>query len=129
MDLCEQALKLQREVSDRHGIADTLDSLGYAHHHLGHYSRAVSYFAKALNGYRAIASLYGEAETLARLGDTHHTFGQPANAEAAWRDALAIFDHLSRNETKEIRAKLAGLKGRPTCTQAVPAGGLGVDGG
>jgi hypothetical protein len=32
---CRQALEVVRKLDDRHSEAATLDSLGYAHHHLG----------------------------------------------------------------------------------------------
>jgi len=37
------------EVDDRNGQADTLDSLGYAHHHLGQYDAAVDCYRKAVD--------------------------------------------------------------------------------
>ena len=52
-----------------------MDSLGFIHHHLGHRSRAVACYHRALELYREFGDRYYEAGTLTRLGDTYHADG------------------------------------------------------
>jgi tetratricopeptide (TPR) repeat protein len=85
-----------------------LDSLGYAHHHLGHHDQAIACYQHALHlwreGYR-----YDEASTLTRLGDTHHTTGDHSAARQAWQQALTILDRLDHPNAEHVRTKLADL--------------------
>src|SRR5205814_335352 len=83
-------LTLQQELDNRDGQAGTWDSLGHAHHHLGHHTEAVTCYHRALALYRDLSDRYHEASTLTRLGDTHHTAGNPHPARDAYQRALAI---------------------------------------
>ena len=58
-------------LGDRDGEADTWDSLGYAHHHLGHHAQAADCYQHALTLFRDLGDRYNEADTLTHLGDTH----------------------------------------------------------
>jgi tetratricopeptide (TPR) repeat protein len=49
---CEQSLAVYKQLEDLAGEADVCDSLGYAHHHLGHYRIALDYYYY----YRTLAS-------------------------------------------------------------------------
>jgi tetratricopeptide (TPR) repeat protein len=99
-------LALLRRTGDRYGEAATLDSLGFAYHHLGHHKQANAYYREALDLRRTVGDRYGEAETLAHLGDTHHTMGDTAAAHGYWHDALAIFDELGHPDAAAVQAKL-----------------------
>ena len=50
--------------------AETWDSLGYAHHHLGQPLQAIVCYEHAIDLYRDFGDRYNEADTLAHLGDT-----------------------------------------------------------
>lgn len=51
------------------GEAVTLDSLGYAEHHLGRHEQAIAHYVLALKRFREFEDQYQEAGTLGRLGD------------------------------------------------------------
>ena len=110
---CQQALTLFQELGDRDGQAATLDSLGYANHHLGQHTQAIDCYQHALDLERNLGDRYGEAETLTHLGDTHHAAGDPQAARDAWQHALIILDDLSHPDADQVRTKLATL-GIPT---------------
>ena len=74
--------------------AATWDSLGYAHHHLGHHAQAITCYQQALDLFRDLGDRYDEADTLTHLGDTHHAAGDPDAARDAWQQALTILDEL-----------------------------------
>jgi DNA-binding SARP family transcriptional activator len=103
---CGQSLDLHREHGNDHDAADTLDSLGYALHHLGCYREAAGCYAQALATYRRLADLWGQAECLAHLGDTRLAEGDPLAARQAWEQSLAIYDDLGHVKAGEIRTKL-----------------------
>ena len=52
---------MQQELGDRYGQADTLDSLGYTHHHLGHHDEATDCYRKSLDLFRDIGDRYKQA--------------------------------------------------------------------
>jgi len=104
-----QALGLHQQLNDRQGQAATWDSLGYAHHHLGHHTQAVTCYQHALDLYRDLGYRQGEADTLTRLGDTHHAAGNPDAARDAWQQALTILDQLDHPDAEHLRTKLHNL--------------------
>lgn len=62
------------------GIANTLDSLGYAHHHVGDHEQAIGCYRQALVTVRETGHRCAEGETLIRLGDSHCSAGDLAAA-------------------------------------------------
>ena len=106
---CQQALTLHQELGDRDGQAATWDSLGYAHHHLGHHTQAITCYQHALDLFRDLGDRYYEAATLTHLGDTHHAAGNPQAARDAWQQALTILDDLDHPDADQVRTKLATL--------------------
>ena len=78
----------RREIGDPFGQADTLDSLGYAYRHLGHYAGG----HRLLPAGRSICTeefgdRYNEADSLVCLGDTYLAAGDSESAVSAWHDA------------------------------------------
>jgi tetratricopeptide (TPR) repeat protein len=84
----------------------TWHSLGYAHHHLGHYQQAATCLHHALDLFRTFGDRANEADTLNRLGDTHHAAGDTDAAIDDWKQALAILDELDPLAAEPVRAKL-----------------------
>ncbi|WP_460528685.1 tetratricopeptide repeat protein [Flindersiella endophytica] len=83
-----------REIGSTDGKAATLDSLGYAHHHLGQYDLATSCYQRSLDLARLLGDPSYEAHTLSHLGDTQAVVGDQKPAYHSWRSALAIFEGL-----------------------------------
>jgi tetratricopeptide (TPR) repeat protein len=86
-----------------------LDSLGYAHHHLGRHTQATTCYQRALALFRDLGDRHLEAAVLTRLGDTHHASGDPAAARTAWTHALDILTDLDHLSALDVRTKLDGL--------------------
>jgi tetratricopeptide (TPR) repeat protein len=105
---CGQALVIYTELGDLHGQAHTWDSLGYAHHHLGHHARAMACYRNTLTMVRHLGDRYQEADTLGNLGDVHFATGDSHAAHDAWQRALTILDELDHPDAEQVRAKLAG---------------------
>ena len=103
---CRQALPCPRarQPPRRHH----LDSLGYAHHHLGHHTEAITCYRQALDMFREIGDRYNQAKILTHLGDTYHAAGHPP-AHTAWHQALAILDDLHHPDAEQVRAKLSNI--------------------
>jgi len=98
-----------QDLGDPDGEAATWDSLGYAHHHLGHHRQATDCYQHALDLFRDLGDRYEEAGTLTNLGDTHQAAGSPDAARAAWQHALEILTDLDHPDTDGVRAKLHDL--------------------
>ena len=84
-----------QHLGDPWGEAATLDTIGYAHHHLGHHQQAASYFEQALAIDRELPDLYSQATHYDHLGDALHAVGNTTQAHHAWQLALKILDQLS----------------------------------
>jgi tetratricopeptide (TPR) repeat protein len=85
------------------------DSLGYAHHNLGHLEDALSSYQNSLEIVREQGDQYSEAETLVRLGDSHYAVGDSTAAGSAWRQALKLYQELGHRDVEQVRTKLAAL--------------------
>jgi tetratricopeptide (TPR) repeat protein len=97
---------LERE-GDRAGQAQTWDSLGHAHHHLGHHAEAAACYRHALELVRELGDRFGEAEGFDRIGDVQYDTGDLATARLSWRQALDILTELDHPSAERIRLKLA----------------------
>jgi tetratricopeptide (TPR) repeat protein len=104
-------LGLQPGVLAYHRLAATaaLDSLGYAHQHLGHHAEVISCYQQALDLHLEISGNWGAAETLGHLGDARYAVGDLAGARADWEESLVILDDLDHPDANQIRAKLSEL--------------------
>jgi tetratricopeptide (TPR) repeat protein len=89
--------------------AATLDSIGYAHYHLGHHAEAVDYFQRALALQRELGDRLGIAEVLSHVGEACRAAGQLAEARAAFEESLTVLAELHREDAWEVRAKLREL--------------------
>ncbi|WP_345406538.1 tetratricopeptide repeat protein [Nonomuraea salmonea] len=106
-DACEQALTLFRRHHDGGGEAATLDSLGLLAFHQGEYERALEYYGRCLDLREGTGNASQSADTLVAFGDTHHALGHTAEARAAWRRALTLYDAQHRRaESERVRQKL-----------------------
>jgi tetratricopeptide (TPR) repeat protein len=100
---------------DRRGLANTWDSLGYAHHHLGNHEQATICYQRALDLLGELGDRYCEAQTLNRLGDTREIAHDLNGARLAWQHAVDILDQLGYPgdhfypSAEKIRAKLRDL--------------------
>jgi tetratricopeptide (TPR) repeat protein len=109
---CQHALDTQREIGDRFGQADTLDSIAYAYGVLARHDEAAACYRQALQLYREFGDRYYEAQALSSLGDSRLAAGDPESAVAAWQEAVTILDELGLREAAILRAKLRNLTGR-----------------
>ena len=92
--------------SDRSGTAATLDSLGYAHHHLGDHARALRRYHEALEIYRTTGDRFNEATIWQHIAVTLKAGGDAAGARAALGAALSILDGLGHPASADVRALL-----------------------
>ena len=112
-------MALLRTTGDRHGEANTWDSLGFIHARLADHPAAIRCFQRALGLYRRVSDRYDEADTLSRLGESRQAVGDAAGAARTWRRALVILDDLGHPDAERVRELLAGE----------PAGDAGHTGG
>jgi len=122
LGFCEQAVALNHELGDKHAEPATLDSLAYAHRHLGHHAQAAACYRRAVELYADLGSHDQKAETLIYAGDAHHASGDVPAARDAWTQALAILDDLRHPDAEQVRTKLRQLVTRRTHLRHCEAG-------
>jgi tetratricopeptide (TPR) repeat protein len=91
------------------GAAYAWDSLGYAHHNLGHHAEAAGCYQRAIALRRQLGDRHDEADTLTRLGDTQEAAGERDAARTAWQQALDILTDLDLPDANTVRARLDAL--------------------
>jgi tetratricopeptide (TPR) repeat protein len=107
---CQQDSRtIFRELGDRDGEANSLNYLGVVHERLGRYGDAITCHQDSLTIRRELGDRYGEVKALRDLGDALRATGRNSEAEAGWREALAICEALEIPEADEIRERLVAL--------------------
>ncbi|MGK5683583.1 BTAD domain-containing putative transcriptional regulator [Actinoplanes sp. URMC 104] len=106
LEFCERALALYTDDDDLDNRAAVWDSLGFIRHGLQEYDAAVECYGTALRLYRQVGDRYWVADTLVHLGDTHQACGRRAEAVAAWREALALYEDLGHTNAADVRSRL-----------------------
>jgi tetratricopeptide (TPR) repeat protein len=115
---CRMAIERHEAISDLDGAAATLDTLGYALHHLGDHDGAVASYRRAIELYRRLGDDYYASVSLVHLGETYESLGEVASARAAWREAEAILEELRHPALGQVRDKLRGAGAvRPAMTR------------
>ncbi|MEV4715205.1 tetratricopeptide repeat protein [Micromonospora sp. NPDC049374] len=109
LEHCRRALVLLRRTDDRHGEANTWDSLGYIYDRLGRHRRAVRCYHRALRLFVQIGDRYDEAESLIRLGASRRSSGDRAGAVHTWQRALRILDGLGHPDADCVREQLVRI--------------------
>jgi tetratricopeptide (TPR) repeat protein/transcriptional regulator with XRE-family HTH domain len=109
---CEKALALIGSANEpfaRYIEAAALDSIGYAHHHLGRHGDAIANYLEVLGIYQSYGEIRLQAVIFDHLGDAYLAAADPAAARDAWKKAVAIFDDLRHPSAGPVRAKLRTL--------------------
>ncbi len=109
MVYCRKALELISGLDQDELEGNIWDSLGYAHHNLGHHEQAIECYQHAVKLLLETGQRHERAGTLNRLGDTHHAAGDDKAAHDTWTQAQRIFDDLRHSDADRIREKLKAL--------------------
>src|SRR6266498_3487489 len=86
----EEALGLYRRAGDSRGEAETLNSIGLAHHSLGEKQKALDKYNEVLPVLRAIGDRGGEATVLNNIGTVYLSLGETQKALDKVNEALPI---------------------------------------
>jgi DNA-binding SARP family transcriptional activator len=98
---CRAALACAREDGDDYGALYMLDSIGYAHHHLGQYAEAADCYEQALALVRRTGGIpWTEGAILMHLGDTLLSAGRSDAARAAWTEGLRVMEQLKHPDAE-----------------------------
>ena len=106
-----------QEIRDLDGKAATLDTIGYAHHHLGQFAEAIDSYQQAVRLYGQLGDRYYAAISLINLGDTYEALGDRASAREVWHQAESTLDDLRHPAAQQVRAKLRGVTTKPDMTR------------
>ena len=93
--LYEQALAIDREISDRDGEATDLGNLGNCYADLGQIQQAIRLYEQPLAIHREIGNRGGEAVNLGNLGNRDADLGRIQRATQLYEQALAIHREIS----------------------------------
>ncbi|GIJ55990.1 tetratricopeptide repeat protein [Virgisporangium aurantiacum] len=104
LENCRTAVALQEDGGQV--APSTLDSLGYAYHHLGRHREAAAAYRRAIDLYRDAGDRFHEADTLVHLGDSLRAAGAAAQATLSLRQALTILEDLEHPAAADLRARL-----------------------
>ncbi len=107
LTLCLESLRLWGEVGDRHGEANTWDSVGHAHHMLGHHTKAARAYRHAIATFAELGDRVNQATTLINLGDSLIFADDPAGARDAWTQALELLAGLDDAAAAKVRDRLS----------------------
>ncbi|ADD44127.1 AfsR/SARP family transcriptional regulator [Stackebrandtia nassauensis] len=115
LDYCGQAIEIFAELTKQHGHhdahaeAETWDSLGYAHHHLGNHTEAITCYRTALDLLEDVEDRYFTTEVLTNLGDVYLSEDDRDAARRVWSQALTTLDELGHPYADKVRSRLATL--------------------
>jgi len=89
-----------------------LDSLGFAHHHLGNLTEAIRCYEQAVAIQGEVGERYQMADTLVHLAETFSAAGRYEDARVSLEDALAICQELNHSDTARISKLLTDVRYR-----------------
>ncbi|QZZ18593.1 tetratricopeptide repeat protein [Leptothermofonsia sichuanensis E412] len=92
----EQALAAYRAIPDRHGEAQTLNSLGVAFDSLSQPVRAVELYQQALSIFRQVQDREGEAKVLHNLGIAFRSLSQSSKAIEHLQQAFSLYRRIGK---------------------------------
>jgi tetratricopeptide (TPR) repeat protein len=96
-------------ITSRPHEGQVWDTLGFAHHHLGHHAKAVACYRRAVQILDDHGYLYNKAVTLTWAGEAYRAAGDAQAAREAWRQALAILKATRHPDTARVLANLDDL--------------------
>jgi tetratricopeptide (TPR) repeat protein len=111
---CRQALARQRLVGDRHGEADTLDTVAFVLHRLCHYELAALFYQRAVDLLTTMGMRASAGEILDRLGDTLTAAGRQSDAIQAWKESVDLYAEVGRDQDAALVSRKLGIIGPPT---------------
>ena len=119
---------MHRQIGNRSGEADALNSLGEALLATGQPDHARAECAAALGLAAQVDDMYQQARAHHILGQAWRADGDLAGARRHWQQALALFTELGTPEAEQVRTQLAAaddalaLKIPPrTCLRSIRA--------
>ena len=102
----QQALRLSRDVGNRHGQAETLNSLGELSSRTAASRQARDHYAQALAIARDLGTPLEEARALEGIGRSHLQDGHASQGTAGLRQALAIYQRIGSPAARRVQQTL-----------------------
>jgi tetratricopeptide (TPR) repeat protein len=90
----QESLKIDEELGNRSGIANTLHQLGNVHYLQGRYDEAVTMYQESLKIEEELGNRSGIAGTLHQLGNVHYAQGRYDEAVTMYQKSLKMKEEL-----------------------------------
>ena len=114
MPFSRAMVSIREEVSDRAGVAQTLNNIGLVYHNLGQREQALDYYQRTLPIREEVGDRYGESVTRYNIAKIHRAQGCLTEAVIELRRAVTLAEQVSsphqdsfRKELTECEAELA----------------------
>jgi predicted ATPase/class 3 adenylate cyclase len=85
-----EALRIYKDVGDRHGVGRALSNLGTNAAEQGDFARAVELYEESLTFAQEIGHIFGIVSTMCNLAATYSELGEFTRAEGLLEEALAL---------------------------------------
>ncbi|WP_250007512.1 BTAD domain-containing putative transcriptional regulator [Actinoplanes sp. M2I2] len=110
MTLAHRALSIAEALGDPEGLGLSHEALALSLEADGDLSAALTAWKQANEIYRQMGWRMNQTEALTHQGDTALALGDPAQARAAWRQALELLSHRHLPLVAEIEERLTRLE-------------------
>ncbi|NET72761.1 MAG: CHAT domain-containing protein, partial [Sphaerospermopsis sp. SIO1G2] len=102
LEFLNQALTLNREVTNREGEANTMIIIGEVYSSLGKNQKALDIYNQALPIFKTVGNRKGEAIILEHIGRVYDSLGDKKKALDSYNQALPIFKQLGNQRWQAI---------------------------
>ncbi|MEW6492205.1 MAG: tetratricopeptide repeat protein [Cyanobacteriota bacterium] len=109
LEYSQQALAINREVSDRLWEGRTLNSIGGTYYYLGKYPKALEFFKQALAIYKEVGNRFDEGRILSNFGLVSRNLGEYSKALEFFEQALAIHKQIGDRAAEGTSIRNLGL--------------------
>jgi len=106
-ELCEEGLRIYRDLKDEAGEAFALGVLGYVARYQDDYEKATQLLEDSLRHFRKLGDKWGIAYALVGLGEVAMCRGETQKMAVLWEESLALWREL--NDELNVADVLVGL--------------------
>jgi tetratricopeptide (TPR) repeat protein len=89
--LAREALSIYKEIGDRAGVVDALNSIGWSYSYTGAPAEALPYFERARDVLEQLGDVVGRAAMIQNIGGVYLNLERPNQALESYHEALELY--------------------------------------